>query len=858
MPKKVVRLFEQFQPESYDLTLHPDRDSMTFIGSVTIRGKKVGRPSQRITFHQKELKVSCANIVKHDKKGDQPLTVSRINNQNSYDEVRLHTEDMVYPGDYTITLEFSGKITKPMNGIYPCFFTHEGKEKILIATQFESHHAREAFPCVDEPEAKATFDLTLQSPAGETVIANTPVKKQITKGKLTTTTFETTPRMSTYLLAFAYGELGFTESKTKDGVQVRAYATSENVPLTQHSVDVAVKVLEFFGDYFGTPYPLPKLDMLALPDFSSGAMENWGLITYREVAMLYDPKQSSIETKQYVALVVAHELSHQWFGNLVTMKWWDDLWLNESFANMMEYRAVDALYPEWNVWQQFVINEGASAKRRDSLVDVQAIHTTVNHPDEISTLFDPSIVYAKGGTVLHMLMHYIGEPAFQKGLQAYFSKHAYGNTIANDLWAVLSDSSGQDITTFMSGWLTRPGYPLVSVDFEPGSKQLQLQQQRFLSDSNAKVADGEPWQVPLAATVELDSPVLKESQASYALTGDSSDPLLLNHDGHSYFLPHYRQSKHVQAITAAIKANKVSDIDRLLLVDNYNLLQRGGQAATTEMLELFPAFVKEQSENVWTSLALAIAEVRRLVEGESSEDQLDHLLANLTTALAEQLGWEDAPDDSPQTLHLRSLLLSLAAGAKVKSILEEGLRRFRASKKPADLPASTRGLIYVIAARHGNQEDFTQLLKLHNATTNADEKGELAAGLTSVKDPKQIAQLIGMLKGKEIRRQDLMHWFVWLIRNRYSRKAAWEWLTTEWDWIEHEFNSDKSYSFFARYAGSVFSKPAEFTQFKEFFGPKKDIVSLARDITLAEQEIASRLAWRERNEVSVKAWLDKL
>ena len=514
MTKAVTRLYQQFQPENYQLDLMPDRDSMNFHGRVTVTGKKVGRPSERITFHQKGLKITAAIITKHDKKGDQSFPVARINNQDSFDEVRLHAEAQLYPGNYSVTLEFEGKITTPMHGIYPCEFKHDGVKKQLIATQFESHHAREAFPCIDEPEAKATFDLTLTAPAGETVIANTPVRTQQTAGDTQIVSFETTPRMSTYLLAFVYGELGYLEATTKDGVLVRTYATPDNVKLTQHSLDVAVKSLEFFGDYFKTPYPLPKLDMIALPDFSSGAMENWGLVTYREVAMLLDEASGSIESKQYIATVVAHELSHQWFGNLVTMKWWDDLWLNESFANMMEYRAVDAIYPEWHIWEQFVSSEGASAKRRDSLADVQAIHCKVSHPDQISSLFDPSIVYAKGGTVLYMLMHHIGEAAFRAGLEQYFTKHRYGNTQAADLWAALSVTSQQDVGAFMANWINNPGYPLLTIDWEPGTAQATLAQQRFYSDPSVVNSDQEPWQVPLASTSELDVTVLTSSSGS--------------------------------------------------------------------------------------------------------------------------------------------------------------------------------------------------------------------------------------------------------------------------------------------------------------------------------------------------------
>lgn len=857
MGKSVARLFEQFQPENYQLHLVPDREAMTFTGSVTVRGKKVGRPSQRLTFHQKGLKIISATVTKHDKKGDQKITVSRINNQNSLDEVRLHSKSMVYPGEYTITMEFQGEITKPMNGIYPCFFTHDGVEKKLIATQFESHYARDAFPCIDEPEAKATFDLTLATPAGETVISNTPAKTQKTDHGQLITSFETTPRMSTYLLAFVYGDMGYCESKTKRNIPVRAYGTPANAAHTQYSADVAAKILDFFEDYFGVPYPLPKLDMVALPDFTVGAMENWGLVTFREQTMIYNPSSSGIETQQLVALVTAHELSHQWFGNLVTMKWWDDLWLNESFANMMEYVAVNALYPEWHIWEQFVSHESVSAKRRDSLAKVQSVRTRVDHPDQLNTIFDPSIVYAKGGTLLHMLMHHIGEEAFRKGLTAYFSKHRYGNTVADDLWASLAEASGQEIGGFMENWLQKPGYPLVTVDWKPGSDSVQLGQTRFLSDPTVKADRSTIWQTPLAPdSCELSVPVLTTAKSASTISALKDRPLLLNHDGTSYFVPYYKNHAHLKAITTAIEKHKITAIDRLLLLDNYLLLQRAGVAQTTDLLDLINSYKDEESEAVWGMLAMALGEARRLAEGDdAAENALNALILQLVERRLTNLGWDDKPDDTAQIQHLRGLLYSLAAGAKSAAVLEEGLKRFRAFKKPADLPASTRSTVYFIGARYGDKSDFDRLLQLYESLHSAEEKEEIAGGLTGAKDAGRIDELLPLFEKGSIRRQDALHWFAWLIRNRYAKAATWEWLKSSWDWVVKEFGDDKTFSYFARYSGSAFSRQPELTDFQKFFVDKRDDIALSHEVTLAEQEITSRVSWRERNEAEVKAWL---
>ncbi len=852
MPKKVARLFEQFQPEKYDLQLNLDRDNMTFRGTVMIRGKKTGRPSKRITLHQKELNVTSAAVVHHTKKGDETVRLARINRQNTLDEVRLHSGEMLFPGIYSLRLDFNGKITRPMNGIYPCFYTIGGKQKKIIATQFESHHAREAFPCIDEPEAKAVFELTIISPGDdETVLSNTPIKQQSISGQKQSTSFEPTPKMSVYLLAFAFGELGYTEDTTKDGVVVRAYATPDKVTQTKHALEVAVRSLQFFSEYFDRPYPLAKLDMLALPDFSSGAMENWGLVTYRETAMLADQAHSSIESQQMIALVVAHELSHQWFGNLVTMKWWDDLWLNESFANLMEYRAVDELFPDWHIWELFVSNEGGSAFRRDSLVDVQPIQTTVNHPDEISTLFDPSIVYAKGGTVLRMLMEYIGEADFRQGLKSYFEKHSYANTVAKDLWHALSDASQLDIAAFMEGWLSRPGFPIVSVGWQPGQTGVDVAQKRFLVDPSATAPDV-TWQIPLAASAKLIPAKLTVQVDRVELKDAVTKNLMLNHNGQSYFLPHYTNTTHLQQITEGIGSGAISTIDRFLLLDNYTLLQRGGVASTVELLDLLPAFRAENEVVVWQAIAIAIGEIRRLVESNSTaEDQLDQLVIELVEPLVKQLGWSDNKDDTPQRLRLRGLLIGMAVGAKEPKSIKQGLKLFDSFNQPSDLSASTRTIVYHCGARHGSEKDFLKLLALHHTVSSADEKDEIAGGLTTAKKSSRYHKLIELLASDEIRRQDLLHWFVWLLRNRHSRSDTWNWLRQHWDWIEREFASDKSYSFFARYTGSIFSRPGELSQFKDFFGPKQNIVALSRDINLALQEISSRIIWRENNESAV-------
>ena len=855
MSQKVARLINQFSPDNYKLLLKIDPEQLSFEGEIVIKGKRKSKPSKRFTFHQKDLKITSASIVKHSKDGDQNIAIKRINNQNTLDEVRLHAYNLIVSGDYTITMAFQGAITKPMNGIYPCFFKHNAKQKKLIATQFESHHAREAFPCIDEPEAKASYDLTIISPADQTVLSNTPINKQTTSSEGLTTTFETTPKMSSYLLAFVIGEMDHMEATAKNGVKVTCYATPDQKNKLAYSVDVAVKSLEFFENYFQIKYPLQKLDMVALPDFSSGAMENWGLITYRESAMLIDENSSSVESKQHVALVIAHEMSHQWFGNLVTMRWWDDLWLNESFANMMEYRAIDEIYPEWHIFESFVAHEGFSAKRRDSLKDVQSVHCDVAHPDEISTLFDPSIVYAKGGTLLYMLMNYVGEEAFKKGLTNYFNKHQYSNTEANDLWQAISESSSKNINLLMQNWLVQPGYPIVEVDWKPGTKTVSLKQKRFLSNPNDNPGDT-VWKLPIASNLKTDKDLLNESSDKLRIDEDAAEALILNNDGKSYFIPTYKQKEHLDNIISDIKNKKVSVINRLLLLDNYNLVQRAGNVQTTELIELAKAYKGEPSETVWSAIALSLSEAGRLIEHDTLEEKALNIIAlDIMNDLPENLGWLDRPNDDSQTLRLRSLINALAVGNKSKKHIKQGLSMFKDMKIPSDLPASTRSTVYACASIYGTDADFGRLLKMYSSDLSAEEKEEVASAICQTKNEKHIAQLIDLLKTDLIRRQNLMSWFASLLRNRHSRNSAWKWLISNWQWVEEQFASDKSFGYFARIAGSVFSKDEEQKKFIAFFDDKKDIIALKRDVQLASQEIESRVNWRKRNQDDLRKML---
>jgi aminopeptidase N len=843
MGKKVTRLYEQFQPEHYDLTLDVDRDDLVFSGTVSIRGKKVGRPTSRITLHQKELKITSAKIIKHDKKGDLEVEVSRINLQKSFDEVRLHTVDEVYAGSYTIIVEFAGTVTKPMNGIYPCFFKHDGKDKRLIATQFESHHAREAFPCIDEPEAKATFDLTLLSPVGEIAIANTPVKSEKTAGSVKTTVFETTPKMSTYLLAFVFGDMKYLEAKTKDGILVRTYATPDNIKHTQFALDTAVKTLEFYNEYFDIPYPLAKCDFIALPDFASGAMENWGCITFREQALIVDPENTSLHLKQYVANVIAHELTHMWFGDLVTMRWWTDLWLNESFASWMSWLAVDKLFPDWKVWTQFIVDEQGIALKLDALEHTHPIEVEVKHPDEIRTIFD-AISYEKGASVLLMLHDYLGADDFRDGLRLYLKRHAYSNTDTVDLWAALEEISKKPVTEFMSAWTQQSGYPIVKVT------ESSIQQERFYLNPAAK-KEAALWPIPLLPSKKSTLQNLDTAQQNFDLSTLSED-LVLNHNRTSFFRVIYDKN-HLSKLTKSIRAGKVNELDRLGLLGDAFEAAKAGYGSTVDALNLLEAYSDEDSSVVWDIMSGGLGSIRVVMEDDEIRELLKPYVRKLTAKQLVRLGWDEKPTDNHFDKLLRPTVLGLSSYGEDPAVVKEARRQFE-ELNPKEIHPDLRGVVYGTVARTGTSKDFDRMLKLHDSSSQNEERVTLASALTGFKQNELIDKALKHITSDQVRLQDAPYWIAYSFMNRHAKQATWQWLQDNWDWMTKNLGTDLSFFRMPIYAGRSFSDIDFLPEFKKFFESHMS-PAFERPVNQAIETIQWQSAWKDRDLEAIKKYL---
>lgn len=844
MTKSVRHLAEHFSPAHYNVSLNiSKRVERVFTGTVTIQGE-MPRTDSKISLHAKELTVTRATID-----GAEATATAAAD-----DELQLATGSDLQAGSHTVVVEFTGKITDQMHGLYPCYFEHEGTPKELLMTQLESHSAREVIPCVDEPVAKATFQLTLTTEPGITVLSNTPVATEAEQDGTLVTTFEPTPRMSTYLLAFVVGELDYKETTTEHGVLVRAYATPAHKNELDFALMNAARFLDFYDDFFGTPYPLPKCDLVACPDFAAGAMENWGLMTFREAAMLVDEHDTPADSRQHVAGVVAHELAHQWFGDLVTMQWWDHLWLNESFANWMETYVPAHFYPEWQLWEQYSASEQQYAFNRDGLASVQAVQQHVNHPDEIATLFDPAIVYAKGGSLINMVHQYLGDEVFRKGLQIYMKRHKYSNTVTEDLWRALAEASGKDVEAFMGDWVSQPGHPVVSFDLDDNHANI-TQTRFFANPAQAKKDDPTVWPVPLLSSSLPDAELLRERSTKVVV--QPAEQHMLNEGGNGFYHVRY-DAKTLQRLAHAVTEGKLDTVDRQRLLFDSVALNRAGLEPTLDTLRLLSHYDTEDNYAVWLGINAASGNLRMLVNDDPAiKPDLQRFIASITRSQFERLGWKQKKGESHFDILLRPFVIGNMVYAEDASAVKHCLDLFDKAEKPEDLPSDIRSIIYSAAVKEQGEPAVERLLNWYKTTLSADERVNIVAGLGSVRDPEIAKRLLGLVTTKMVKLQDVFYWFIYFIRSRYARDVAWQWMIDNWDWIVKQYRGDADYGHFAKYSSGAFSTRQDLARYKEFFVPKQKEQALTRIIEQGIEDIEIRILWRERDLQDVTDYLKK-
>ena len=839
--KTVERFIEKFVPENYNIFLDINRQSKTFSGDIAISGEALDNV---ISFHQKDLAVTSVLL------DNQNLEFTIDNNNEA-----VHVE-LPETGTMTLVLEFSGKITDNMTGIYPSYYTVDGVKKEVISTQFESHFAREAFPCVDEPEAKATFDLSIKfdQTEGEIVLSNMPEVDADRRKETGLWTFDTTPRMSSYLLAFALGDLQGKTAKTKNGTEVGVFSTKAHaLKSLGFALDIAVRVIDFYEDYYGVKYPIPLSYHVALPDFSAGAMENWGLVTYREVYLLVDDN-STVKSRQNVALVVAHELAHQWFGNLVTMKWWDDLWLNESFANMMEYVSVDAIEPSWNIFEDFQTAGLPLALQRDATDGVQSVHVEVNHPDEINTLFDPAIVYAKGSRLMHMLRRWLGDDDFRTGLKIYFEKHQYGNTIGRDLWDALSETSGKDVAAFMDAWLEQPGYPVVTAEVVDDTLVLS-QKQFFIGEG---VDENRIWPIPLNSNWQGLPETLTEARLeipNYSqLVAQNEGVLRLNTENTAHYITNYK-GELLNAILERL--TELDTVSKLQVIQERRLLAESGEISYAELVPLLTKLADETSYLVAEAISQVVEGLDVfLTEGSQAQAQFKALVSHLMQKNYDRLGFEPQAGESDEDEMVRQNTISLMLYADNEDAVTKAEVIFHQYKDNiAAIPASIRLSVLANQIKHAETEELVSLyLDTYVKTNDGNLRRQLASALSNTKSEFTVERILSALKNKDIvKPQDLaMSWYRPFLEKDFAQGAFWTWARENWAWIKSALGGDMSFDKFVIYPANSFKTAERLAEYKAFFGPQLDDMAISRNIAMGIKEISARLDLISASKVAVE------
>lgn len=835
MPE-VKRLKKNFTPKHYDLQLDLYRQDLRFEGRVRIEGE-LPKETDHVLLHGKDLRVTSA------KSGTSELQVDYTPEE---DVIRL-SADKPMKGDVTLELKFTGQINQQLHGIYPSRFMVDGQEHVAFATQFESHHAREAFPCIDEPDAKATFQLTLTSDESDAFISNTNEMKRDTKNGRTTVTFDKTPKMSSYLLAFVAGNLESESTKNQAGKTVTVWTAPGKVKQARFALDVGAQTLDYFEEYFDIEYPLDKCDLIAIPDFVTGAMENWGCVLFRETAMLVD-ENTSQTGKQWVAEVVAHELAHQWFGNLVTMEWWTDLWLNEGFATWVANLAVDHLFPEWGVWTDFVIGETFRGQDLDALTNSHPVQVDIKDPDEIRAIFD-AISYNKGGALLDMLQAYLGQETFREGLRQYLKTHAYGNARTADLWKALADVSGKPVESFMATWTEKTGFPYLSV--EQDDSATTIRQQRYLS-SGQEPDEQTVWPVPLL-TNQQDAVIdTKEKTFTPALA------LPLNHNRRGFYFTHYDQAS-LRRIGKMIDDHQLNELDRLGVLHETAQLSMSGQTDSVEALELMAANHTEESARVWQVMSGFLGDIRRVFDDKTTKKQLRGFVTELIGEHTDMISFIPEKDEDHNRTLLRPTLLGLALFARMQPFYDDALSmtdKYLQDTKHT-IHADVKGAVLNTAARQGGMELYQKFLRRYKETESVQEKMKLAAALCSFHNQEALEQSRELLKTDDVRNQDVYFWIAYLFSNPFGKHHTWQWLKDNWDWLSKTFSSDiATFAYLPKFAASSFSDEDFAQEYLDFF-ERAHTKGIDRQVEQGLETIRWQARWKQRDQKKLNDWLKR-
>ena len=755
-------------PINYNLTFEPDLKKFTFNGieSITADCKKL---TNSITMHCAELKIISCQVTS---KGNIIKSSPKTNEKKEELEIKLSEK---VKGEITIDLKFQGILNDRLLGFYRSQYTQNGKTKYLATTQFEAADARRAFPCWDEPEAKATFDISIIADNKFTAISNMPIKSKKKIKSKTIYNFSKTPVVSTYLIYLGVGEFEYLTGKVGK-IQIRVITTKGNKSKGRFSLDLGKKLLVSYEKYFGIKYPLPKLDLIAVPDFAAGAMENWGAITFRETILLYDPKTSSTRTKQFIAEVISHEIAHMWFGNLVTMKWWNDLWLNESFATFMATKFVDKFYPEWNLWDQFIEDAMNGAMGLDALKTTHPIDVKVNSPAEIREIFDV-ISYDKGGCVLRMLENYVGETNFRAGLKKYLSSFKYANAQGQDLWDAIGKASKMPVSDMVNSWLKQPGFP--QVEITQNNNSLLLKQSRFLMESTPKTQKG-LWNIPITYGLGKEAKTILLTKKSTTVKSPSGPGFVANLGRTGFYRVKYDDGILLD-LKMLVDQKQIPHVDRWAIQNDLFALCVAGKEDIRNYLDFSDAYFDEDSYLPQTNVANNLNFLSLLTFFEDFSDEIHEYTINYFRKILSNLGWEKQKSDRHTDAFLRGFSIFALGKLGDESILEKANLKFKAFlKNPSTLHPDIREPVFSLVAWTGNSKTHSQFVTLYKNAKTMEEKLRFLGALCYFRDEKLLLKTLQFSQTSEVRSQNMQLPIMRIAANPYGKKILWPWLKKNW------------------------------------------------------------------------------
>lgn len=776
------RLPRHVIPTRYDLRLEPDLAAATFIGQVTIT-ITVKQTTQTILLNAVDLVLQSAMA----ENANQQRFKGLIELEQKTQRVELSFQEPIQPGEWRLHLSFHGKLNDQLRGFYRSTYKDaSGTLQTLAATQFEATDARRAFPCWDEPDFKAVFATTLVIDPHLTTISNTLVASESIENNKKVVRFADTIKMSTYLVAFVVGRMEATEPVWVGKTPLRLWTVPGKQPLTPFGQDIAAASLKFFEDYYGMPYPGDKLDLLAIPDFASGAMENLGAITFRETALLVDRQTGTHAELERVADVVAHENAHMWFGDLVTMSWWNGLWLNEAFATFMEMLAVDAWKPEWKRWESFSVAR-AAAFSVDGLVSTRPIEYPVHAPKDADAMFD-ILTYEKGASVLRMLEQHIGPPVFRDGVRQYLRTHAYANADTNDLWTALGTVANQPVPQLMNAWIFQPGFPLVTAEVR--GQELLLSQQRF-TYLPPEPSTNQLWHVPIQIRIavgdrtEYRRLLLTERETKVGLPAGVTS-VFVNEGGHGFYRVRHRAPLLEQLLDQGL--DRLAAIERFALVSDAWATTVAGITALREYLRLTVHFKSERDKNVWAVLLDSFSLLNRIISPEE-RGTLEAFVCACVKPAIDELGWDARSGESDLIRQLRGDLLGalgrLGNDTAIQHGAAERYRRYR--KDPATADSNVVPALVAILAHTGNEARYDEFLELYRTASTPQEERRYLFSLAAFRHEELLARTLARTINGEIRTQDAPFIVGAMLMSVYSRELTWNFVKANWDHMDRLF-----------------------------------------------------------------------